>query len=79
MELIWAAEGRPRGYYCGVAALFDGETLDSGVLIRFLEQTSSGDYRYWSGGGITARSNWAEEYRELSEKIYLPQRRPVLK
>lgn len=76
LEIIRAAEGRSRGYYCGVAVLFDGERVDSGVLIRFLEQTDTG-LRYWSGGGVTARSDWQAEYRELCEKIYLPLQQPV--
>ncbi len=72
LELIRAAEGRPRGYYTGIAGLYDGQSLDSCVLIRFIEQDMSGALRYWSGGGITAQSNWAEEYEEMVQKVYLP-------
>ncbi len=71
LRIIRAAEGQKRGYYTGIAALWDGHTLDSCVLIRFVEQTPQG-MRYWSGGGITAYSNWVEEYKELKEKVYLP-------
>lgn len=71
LDLIRSAEGRKRGFYTGVAALWDGFELDSCVLIRFLEKTTN-NYRYWSGGGITAYSNWEEEYIELKEKVYLP-------
>jgi para-aminobenzoate synthetase component 1 len=71
LDLIRDAEGQKRGFYTGVAALWDGYQLDSCVLIRFLEK-SKNNLRYWSGGGITAYSNWKEEYQELKEKVYLP-------
>ena len=70
LEIIARAEGRPRGYYTGIAGYFDGHSLDSCVLIRFIEETDGG-MRYWSGGGLTARSRAAEEYQELLDKVYL--------
>jgi para-aminobenzoate synthetase component 1 len=73
LRIIREAEGQPRGYYTGIAAYWDGHQLDSCVLIRFLENTPTG-LRYWSGGGITAYSQEAEEYQELKEKVYLPLR-----
>jgi para-aminobenzoate synthetase component 1 len=73
LNIIQEAEQQKRGFYTGIAALWDGYELDSCVLIRFVEQTTSG-MRYWSGGGITAYSNWEEEYQELKEKVYLPLR-----
>lgn len=71
VEVIRAAERRPRGYYTGVCGLFDGRSLDSGVMIRFLE-SGSGGLLFKSGGGITARSSEAEEYDEMARKVYLP-------
>jgi para-aminobenzoate synthetase component 1 len=71
LEIIARAEGRPRGYYTGIAGYFDGRNLDSCVLIRFLEEGAEGT-RYWSGGGVTARSRAEEEYGEVLEKVYLP-------
>lgn len=71
LNIIKRAEGQARGFYTGVAAIWDGYELDSCVLIRFIEQQRN-HLRYWSGGGITAYSNWEEEYRELKEKVYLP-------
>ncbi len=73
VKIIQEAEGQERGYYTGIAALWDGYELDSCVLIRFVEKHKEG-MRYWSGGGITAYSNWEEEYQELKEKVYLPLR-----
>ena len=73
MLLAEEAEGQERGFYTGIAALWDGYELDSCVLIRFVEKHKEG-MRYWSGGGITAYSNWEEEYQELKEKVYLPLR-----
>lgn len=73
VNIIQAAEGQQRGFYTGIAAIWDGYELDSCVLIRFVEKHCDG-LRYWSGGGITAYSNWEEEYQELKEKVYLPLR-----
>jgi para-aminobenzoate synthetase component I len=70
-EIIRAAEGEDRGYYTGVFGYFDGENVDSGVAIRYLEQMGDKLY-YRSGGGITALSVMEEEYREAIQKIYVP-------
>ena len=72
LRAIAAAEGEPRGFYTGICGYFDGETLDSGVMIRFIEQQADGALRYRSGGGITINSHCAEEYREVCQKVYLP-------
>ena len=61
----------PRGYYSGVFGYFDGQTLDSAVLIRFIEKVDN-RYYFRSGGGITVNSQAKEEYQEILEKIYLP-------
>lgn len=71
IEIIRQAEGYRRGFYTGIAGIFDGENLDSAVLIRFFEQDEYG-LVYKSGGGITAQSRCEEEYLELIEKIYVP-------
>ena len=72
MRAIADAEGEPRGFYTGICGYFDGEALDSGVMIRFIEQQADGSLRYRSGGGITINSQCAEEYREVCQKVYLP-------
>lgn len=75
LQIIREAEGRPRGYYCGIALYFDGEKVDSCVLIRFIEQSPRGGPSiFWAGGGITARSQWQDEYAELCHKIRIPLR-----
>ena len=71
LEIIRAAEGQKRHYYTGVCGLFDGKQLDSGVMIRFIEN-QDGQLRFRSGGGITARSRMEEEYQEMVRKAYLP-------
>ncbi|OZI10030.1 aminodeoxychorismate synthase component I [Siphonobacter sp. BAB-5385] len=71
VEIIQQAEQEPRGYYTGIVGMFDGENLDSGVLIRFLEQTNDGTF-FRSGGGITFLSEAEKEYQELIDKVYLP-------
>lgn len=60
-----------RGFYTGVFGVFDGERLNSAVMIRFIEKRN-GQFFFKSGGGITTRSDARKEYEELIEKIYLP-------
>lgn len=50
---------------------FDGKSLNSAVMIRYIEEMD-GTLFYHSGGGITARSNLKSEYQELIDKIYVP-------
>jgi para-aminobenzoate synthetase component 1 len=71
LEIISRAEREPRGYYAGVFGYYDGLELDSGVLIRFIEEENGQKY-FRSGGGITAYSSLTDEYEEALEKIYLP-------
>jgi para-aminobenzoate synthetase component 1 len=71
LEIIEEAENYKRGYYTGVFGIFDGQILDSGVMIRFIEKSKDG-YIFKSGGGINAYSNPREEYQELINKIYVP-------
>ncbi|MBC8320851.1 MAG: aminodeoxychorismate synthase component I [Bacteroidetes bacterium] len=71
IEIIREAEQYKRGYYTGIFGIFDGENIDSGVMIRYIEQKPDG-LIYKSGGGITAKSNVDEEYQELIDKIYIP-------
>lgn len=71
LEVIQEAEQYERGYFAGIVGLFDGENIDSGVMIRFIEKTSTG-LIYKSGGGITSQSNCKQEYQELINKIYVP-------
>jgi para-aminobenzoate synthetase component I len=71
VEIIKAVESYRRGYYTGVFGYFDGSHLDSGVMIRFIEQTDEG-LIYKSGGGITVFSNCEAEYQELIDKVYVP-------
>ncbi|MCT2564561.1 aminodeoxychorismate synthase component I [Chryseobacterium herbae] len=71
LEIILDAEGYDRGYYTGVCGWFDGENLDSCVMIRFIEK--EGDKLYFkSGGGITHMSRLEDEYQEMKNKIYVP-------
>lgn len=85
--LLSEIEEYDRGFYTGIAGIFDGKALDSTVLIRYLEPQSQAmttkpeaqhsdnalfHYTFKSGGGITALSDATSEYDELIEKIYLP-------
>lgn len=70
-EIIAAVEGCDRGYYTGVAGIFDGQSIDSFVMIRYIEKSAAG-YIYRSGGGITSFSDPVSEYKEMIDKIYVP-------
>lgn len=71
IEIINEAETYNRGFYTGIAGFFDGETLDSCVMIRFINIEQQ-QYVYHSGGGITSRSDCKNEYNEYKQKIYIP-------
>ncbi len=71
LEIIREAEGKPRGFYTGIFGYFDGQNLDSAVMIRFIECQNEQLF-FRSGGGITAQSNLEREYEELIQKVYLP-------
>jgi para-aminobenzoate synthetase component 1 len=71
LEIILATENYERGFYTGVFGIFDGQNLDCGVLIRFIEQTKNG-LIFKSGGGVTSKSNPQVEYQEMIDKVYVP-------
>lgn len=72
VEIIRTAEHYERGFYTGVMGIFDGERMDSAVMIRFVEQLADGTMCYKSGGGITFQSDPEKEYQEVIQKIYVP-------
>jgi para-aminobenzoate synthetase component 1 len=71
LEIIKEIEGYDRGFYTGIVGIFDGENLDCGVMIRYIERTKNG-LVYKSGGGITSFSDVVMEYQEMIDKIYVP-------
>lgn len=71
IEIIAETEVIPRGFYTGITGYFDGEKLESAVMIRFI-RWQDGQIYYHSGGGITARSRMEDEYNEMKQKIYVP-------
>ncbi len=76
LEIIEKVENYARGYYTGITGFFDGQNLDCGVMIRFIEQIN-GKLYFKSGGGITYMSEPQKEYQEMIEKVYLPFARKV--
>lgn len=72
VEIIKEIENYDRDYYTGIFGIFDGENLDSSVMIRFIEKDEKGELFYKSGGGITCDSDCSLEYQELIDKIYIP-------
>lgn len=71
VEIIKEAELDIRGYYTGIMGIFNGESFDSAVMIRYVEKKNN-QLIFRSGGGITAQSNAQEEYNEMVDKVYFP-------
>ena len=71
VEVIAEAENYRRDFYTGVMGRWDNGELDSAVMIRFIDQCH-GKLFFKAGGGITAKSNWKDEYHEVIEKVYAP-------
>lgn len=71
LEIIGKSEIYRRGYYTGVFGVFDGESLYSAVMIRFIEREGN-HLIFKSGGGITIFSTPEKEYQELIDKVYVP-------
>lgn len=71
VALIRRFETEPRGFFTGVAVLFDGDNLYSCVLIRFLDLAGE-TLKFRSGAGITIYSDPEQEYEEILNKVYIP-------
>jgi para-aminobenzoate synthetase component 1 len=71
IRIIKETENYDRGFYTGICGHFDGEKVDSAVMIRFIKK-ENGQLFYCSGGGITSFSVAEKEYQEMVDKIYLP-------
>lgn len=72
MDIIHRAEAYERGYYTGVMGYYSGHSLDSAVMIRFIDNDGNGQLFFKAGGGITSKSKCEEEYNEVIEKVYVP-------
>ena len=71
VEIIKEVEVVDRGWYTGICGYFDGNQLDTGVMIRFIEQEND-ELRFRSGGGVTFLSEAQSEYVEMVDKVYFP-------
>jgi para-aminobenzoate synthetase component 1 len=71
VDIIENIEDYNREFFTGIFGYFDGQSLDSSVMIRFIEKENN-KFFYKSGGGITIDSNAKDEYQEMIDKIYLP-------
>ncbi|MDM8565206.1 aminodeoxychorismate synthase component I [Candidatus Halobeggiatoa sp. HSG11] len=71
LEIIKTVESCQRGFFTGIFGYFDGNKLDSAVMIRFIEKMN-GQLIYKSGGGITIDSDLKTEYNEMLDKVYIP-------
>lgn len=72
VQILKQIENYDRGYFTGVFGVYNGKTLDSSVIIRYLEKDSEDNLIYKSGGGITSDSDLYKEYQEMCDKVYIP-------
>lgn len=70
IKIIKETENYDREFYTGICGQFDGKSLDTGVMIRFIQQQEN-TLHFCSGGGITSFSEAEKEYQEMVDKVYL--------
>jgi para-aminobenzoate synthetase component 1 len=70
LKIIDDIEEHNRDWFSGVFGYYDGNILDSAIMIRYI-QKQNGKYIYKSGGGITYLSDDIKEYQEMINKIYI--------
>ncbi len=69
MQVIEEVEATPRGVYAGAFGWISGDgPADLGVVIRSLTTDGSRRWRLGTGGGITVKSDLAEEWAESQWK-----------
>lgn len=71
MEIIAESENFDRGFYTGIMGIWENNSLDSAVMIRFIDN-EDGNYFFKAGGGITSKSLCIDEYNEIKQKTYVP-------
>ena len=71
VKILEEIEEYEREYFSGIFGVYDGEKLETSVMIRFIAKKDK-KLVYKSGGGITLESNLKSEYQELLGKIYIP-------
>ncbi|MFA5502159.1 MAG: aminodeoxychorismate synthase component I [Sulfurovaceae bacterium] len=71
IDIIDEIENYNREWYTGIFGIYDGSSLHSAVIIRYIGE-ENGILYYKSGGGITLDSDIKSEYEEMVRKIYLP-------
>ena len=69
IEIIKSVEGYDRGFYTGIFGVCIGDSLNSAVMIRFVQKDRD-RLIYKSGGGITVDSDVKMEYQEMLDKVY---------
>jgi para-aminobenzoate synthetase component 1 len=70
VQIINEIETHKRGFFTGIFGYFDGNSLDSAVMIRYIEKRNNQLF-YKSGGGITLDSDVKKEYQEMIDKVYI--------
>ncbi len=69
MEIIADLEISNRGFYCGSSILKTDVSFRASINIRSGEMDKAmAQVLYWSGGGVTIKSDCREEYQEIVDK-----------
>jgi para-aminobenzoate synthetase component 1 len=71
VKIIEEIETYERNYYTGIFGVYSENSLETSVMIRFIEKQDE-HLIYKSGGGITLDSKAEDEYQELIDKVYIP-------
>ena len=71
INILKELENYNRDFYTGIFGVYENDSLNSAVMIRFIEENKNKEVVFKSGGGITCDSDSFIEYQELLDKIYL--------
>jgi para-aminobenzoate synthetase component I len=67
VEIIAEAEGEKRGFFTGIFGIFDGEAVDSAVMIRYIERINAGkDFGERTTGGGERADGESVEWGRMS-------------
>jgi para-aminobenzoate synthetase component 1 len=70
INILSNIESHKRGFFTGIFGVFQNNTLDSAVMIRYIQKENN-NLIYKSGGGITIDSICEDEFQEMCDKVYI--------
>jgi len=70
INILSNIESHKRGFFTGIFGVFQNNTLDSAVMIRYIQKENN-NLIYKSGGGVTIDSICEDEFQEMCDKVYI--------